>query len=116
MHATAVPLTHSQRVLLAEAPDAADEAALRAHAGLLADRVVLLVRHRVLVDRDLRSLEERALRVAAAVRHDPTHPDARAALWSLVESITHRPWGMGAQAALDRLVVAGAIGDALASA
>lgn len=112
MRATAIPLSHAQRALLAEAVDQ-DEAALLRHAADLAGRVVLLVRHRAVHDRDSAALLLRVEGLAAALSAGPADPAVRAAIWSLVEGLTHRPWGIGAQGAIDRLVVAGVIADAL---
>jgi hypothetical protein len=106
-------LTRAQRDLYAEAGGAGPEQ-LAAHAVALVRRVVVLVRHRCVRDRDSRALLQRVEALSASVAHDPRDPDTRATIWTTVESITRRPWGPGAPGAIDRLVVAGAIADELA--
>jgi hypothetical protein len=106
-------LTRAQRELYAEA-GGADPDVLAAHAAALVRRVGILVRHRCVRDRDSHALLARVERLSASVAADPRDPWTRASLWSTVESITRRPWGPGAPGAIDRLVVAGAIADALA--
>ncbi len=114
MLATAIPLSHAQRALLAEVAGA-EEHELAAHAARLVERVAVLVRCRALRDRDSADLLARLEGLAAALRTAPGTAHVRAAVWSAVEGVTRRPWGIGATGAIDRLVVAGAIADALAS-
>jgi hypothetical protein len=115
VHATTtqLQLTRAQRDLYAEACGD-DRDALTAHAAALVRRVVILVRHRCVRDRDSRALLARVERLSTGFASNPLDAATRAALWTTVESITRRPWGPGAPAAIDRLVVAGAIADALA--
>jgi hypothetical protein len=107
-------LTRAQRDLYDEAAGREPDA-LAAHAAALVRRVVVLVRHRCVRDRDSRLLLARMERLSVQIACDPGDPSTRAALWSAVESISCRPWGPGAPGAIDRLVVAGAIADALAA-
>ena len=76
--------------------------------------VVILVRHRCVRDRDSTALLRRVEELSVLIACDPRDPVTRTSIWSTVESITRRPWGPGAPGAIDRLVVAGAIADALA--
>jgi hypothetical protein len=107
-------LTRAQRDLYDEAAGV-DPDLLAAHAAALVRRVVILVRHRCVRDRDSRRLLAHVERLSVAFARDPRDAATRAALWSTVESISRRPWGPGAPGAIDRLVVAGAIADALAA-
>ena len=106
-------LTRAQRDLYAELEgDAVGD--LERFAERLVARVVVLVRHRCVHGRESRRTLELAERTHALVTEDPRSPEARAAIWSLVEWLTRWPWGPGANGAIDRLVVAGAIADELA--
>ena len=106
-------LTRAQRDLYAEA-GGGDPEQLAAHAVALVRRVVILVRHRCVRDRDSTALLQRVEELSTRIACDPRDPVTRASIWSTVESITRRPWGPGAPGAIDRLVVAGAIADGLA--
>ena len=106
-------LTHAQRCLLAERDDPSD-AALVAHAVALARRAALMAERRTVRALDQGLLRRRLEGVAAGLADDLRDDAARAAVWTAVEELTRRPWGPGAAGAIDRLVVAGAIADALA--
>jgi hypothetical protein len=108
-------LTRAQRDLFAER-DGESAEDLERFCAALVQRVVILIRHRCVRGREPRSLLVRAEEVHALVLRDPRSDAARAAIWSLVESLTRWPWGAGAGGAIDRLVVAGAIADELAAA
>ena len=106
-------LTRAQRDLYAELEgDRVED--LERFAVVLVARVVILVRHRCVNGREPKTTLAHAEKVHDLVRRDPFSPDARAAIWSLVEWLTRWPWGPGAQGAIDRLVVAGVISDRLA--
>lgn len=107
------PMTRAQRDLYAECPGEAREDHERFAVHLVA-RVVVLVRHRCVRGKEPRALLAECERVHAAFERDALAPAARAAVWSLVETLTRRPWGPGAYGAIDRLVVAGSIADLLA--
>lgn len=115
MDVATIPLSHAQRGLLSEI--AGESTPVRAaDAAALVDRVAALVRARALHDRDSRALLERLEALARDLRARPHAPEVRAAVWSAVEGLTHRPWGIAAPGAIDRLVVAGVIADGLAPA
>lgn len=107
------PMTRAQRDLYAECPGEERED-LERFAVDLVGRVVVLVRHRCVRGKEPRALLAECERVHATFARDPLAPPARAAIWSLVEILTRRPWGPGAYGAIDRLVVAGSIADAFA--
>lgn len=106
-------LTRAQRDLYWELEgDGVED--LERFAERLVARVVILVRHRCVHGREPRTTLQRAEAVHRMVADDLMAADTRAAIWSLVEWLTRWPWGAGAQGAIDRLVVAGAIADQLA--
>lgn len=107
------PMTRAQRDLYAEcAGDSRED--LEQFAIGLVGRVVVLVRHRCVRGKEPRALLAECERVYATFAEDPLAPEARAMVWTLVETLTRRPWGPGAYGAIDRLVVAGSIADAFA--
>jgi hypothetical protein len=108
-----VPMTRAQRDLYAESPGEEREDLERFAVDLVA-RVVVLVRHRCVRGKEPRALLAEAERVHGNFARDPLAAEARAAVWSLVETLTRRPWGPGVYGAIDRLVVAGSIADAFA--
>ncbi len=107
-----VTLTRAQRDLYAEL-EGETIADLERFATVLVARVVILVRHRCRHGREPQATLAQAERVYALVAAKPRSGAARAAIWSLVESLTRWPWGAGAYGAIDRLVVAGVIVDEL---
>lgn len=107
------PMTRAQRDLYAESPGEEREDLERFAADLVA-RVVVLIRHRCVRGKEPRALLAEAERVHGVFAQDPLAAESRAAVWSLVETLTRRPWGPGAYGAIDRLVVAGSIADAFA--
>ncbi len=111
----ALILTRAQRDLYVERAGDSTEDAERFVADLLL-RVSILIRQRCVHGREPRILLEQLAEAHRRVVCDPRDPAARAAIWSLVESLTRWPWGAGAYGAIDRLVVAGAVADELARA
>lgn len=107
------PMTRAQRDLYAEA-DGDSREELEQFAIGLVGRVVVLVRHRCVRGKEPRALLAECEHVYAAFAREPLAPESRARVWSLVETLTRRPWGPGAYGAIDRLVVAGSIADAFA--